>query len=166
MLGHAAPTPNPFTEERVNAELEKLDSLLSIRWFPTVMMTSNGTVEGRYGLVCRWPMVDKRWEGVTNPEDAVDIMGWFCEDLQDASTIPQDPEAILSRVLDLLGNCDNTAEPWAKRMKRAIETNKRVQDKLKEEAMDMAVDVAADHYYHTSRAARVFMGGEKDVRSD
>jgi hypothetical protein len=150
-------------EERINAELRALDSLLHIRWMPFAVGIPGGRREGRYALCSYWPDVDPRRAqvraGQYDPNDAFDIIGWFCEDLQDASSVPQDPESIMRKVLDLLHSCDNTRFPWRMRMAQCIEHNKRRQQKVKEEAVQEIKDMAADQYYHSNRASRVFMNG-------
>ncbi len=74
-----APSPNPLTEERVNAELRQLDSLLFIAWMPVAYIAPNGRHEGRYALCYRWHSEDKRWTALpgTANEGPYDIMGWF-----------------------------------------------------------------------------------------
>ena len=95
-------------------------------------------------------------KGEYAPQDAFDIIGWFCDDMQDANSTPKEPASVLRKVLELLYKCDNTRFPWRKRMAEVIEKNKRRQEKIVEEAVDEMKDFAADHYYHTSRATRVF----------
>lgn len=157
------PTRNEFTESRVNAELQALDSLLHIKWMPNAVgvLGKPGEREGRYALCSRWPSIDPRQEwvrkGEYDPDSAFDILGWFCEDLQDAESVPAEPESILHKVLELLHRCDNTKFPWRKRMAEVIEHNKKRQAKMKEEAVDEVKDMAADQYFHSNRASRVFM---------
>lgn len=160
---YVPPTPNEFTERRVNAELQAhYDPLLSIRWYPTVFFNQRQKQwEGRYALVVRWPQIDKRWGTVPlGYEEPYDILGWFCEDMQDANTTPADPVSIMGKVTELLGKCDNTRQPWMARMKATVEHNLRQHEKVKEEALDQVADEAASQYYSSSRASRVFMGGK------
>lgn len=149
------------TEERVNAELRSLDSLLHIRWMPLVVALPNGRREGRYALCSYWPSVDPRraevQSGQRDPEDAFDILGWFCENMQDANSVPQEPFSIMKKALELLYKCDNTRFPWRQRMAQNIEANKRRQKKVKEEAVDEVKDMAADAYWHSNRASRIFV---------
>jgi len=156
-----SPQRNELTEQRVNAELQQLDSLLHIRWMPFAVGIPGGRREGRYALCSYWPEIDPRRQGVRDgtqdPAEAFDIIGWFCEDLQDASTVPQDPESIMRKVLDLLHSCDNTRFPWRTRMAQVIEHNKKRQEKVKQEAVEEVKDMAADQYWHSNRASRVFL---------
>lgn len=160
VTARAAPTRSEATEERVNRELQALDTLLHIRWMPFAVGVPGGEREGRYALCSYWPQIDPRREwvkkGEYSPEDAFDILGWFCEDLHDAESVPENPEAILRKVLELLHKCDNTRQPWRKRMAECIENNKRRFQKVKEAALDEVTDMAADQYYHSNRASRVF----------
>jgi len=162
----ARPQPNTFTEQRVNAELSRYDPLLHIRWMPAGYVAEDGSYEGRYALACRWPQADKRWswvrEGKYDPNDAVDVMGWFCSDMHDASSVPHEPEQMLSRVLALLGECDNERFPWRGRMASAIKANEDRRELVKQEAVEEAVDAASTGYYHSERASRVFQSGGKN----
>ena len=124
----------------VRAQLKQLDPLLDIQWFPHV-------AEGRYGLTCRWPQADRRWEMYHAGEigEPFDILGWFTQaaaergDLQDASSLPVEPALLIDKVLDFLGRCDNERQPWRHRMKQAIEANQRRDAELTRQAVDEAV---------------------------
>ena len=112
-LGDVPPGPNVLTEERVNRTLRGFDTLLHIRWFESAYRNERlGRYEGRYGLCCWWPRVDKRWSMVQSGEmgelEAFDIMGWFTEDIHDATSIPVDPESMMQKVEELLGKADNS----------------------------------------------------------
>ena len=147
-------------EARINAELANLDGLLFVKWFQVPI---RGSMEGRYGLCCRWPSHDPRlqWvrDGTHDPAEAHDLLGWVCDDLQNAHTTPRDPEQIKAKAFELLGKCDNVKFPWAQRIRSTAEKNERLTAKRTEEVLDMAHDAAVDQYYHSSRAARVFQGG-------
>ena len=137
------PGPNPFTEERVNKELQSLDSLLHIRWVENVYANqTTQQMEGRYAMCCHWPKVDKRWEevrsGGCDPAAAFDIMGWFCEDIHDANTVPQDPESIMHKMMELLHNADNERQPWAERMAGTAQHNKDLKKQKVKDAGDLA----------------------------
>ena len=158
-----APQPNQLTEDRINAELQMhYDPLLFIGWIKTAYhvsgdLPSDLVFEGRYALCHRWPQVDPRWGelGFDYP-DSYDILGWFCDDMQDASSVPQEPSSIMQKVFELLGKCDNERFPWADRIMKTVEKNKAITARGKEEALDIVTDVAADHYHHTSKATRIF----------
>lgn len=158
---YTAPTPNVFTEERVNAELHLIDNNLFIKWVPTAYWNEKfQRFEGRYALMCWWLDLDKRRGDVRSgkhpPEDAYDLIGWFCEDIHRAASVPQDPAAMLPILKNLLGHMDCAKEPAKVRMMQAAAKNVERKKKLKEEMQDIVVDEAATQYYHTSRAARVF----------
>lgn len=148
-LGDVPPGPNVLTEERVNNELRQLDSLLHIRWFESAYLNQRlGRYEGRYGLCVWWPKVDKRWSMVQSGEmgeqDAFDIMGWFTEDIHDATTVPVDPEAMMHKVHELLAKADNERQPWAERMREASAHNMRQRKKIIQDAAEMTAAVARD----------------------
>jgi hypothetical protein len=164
----SAPTPNESVEARVNVELQThLDALLFIRWVPMAVWNAPaGRGEGRYALMCRWPSADLRWQWVQDgrhdPNEACDMLGWFCEDMSNANSVPVQPDAMLERVRILLGKCDNTRFPWAERMKQCVEHNAAQRAKLKKDALDNeAHEAAHDAYYKSSLAARSFGGLDK-----
>ena len=158
------PQPNQFTEDRINEELQKhYDPLLFINWISSAYHisgsyeTNNLVFEGRYALCHRWPQIDPRWGemGFDYPE-SYDILGWFCADMQDASSVPEDPASIMQLVFELLGKCDNERFPWASRVRKTIENNKRVTAQGQLDALDIVEEAAGDHFYHTSKASRIF----------
>lgn len=145
------PTPSADTEQRVREVLATMDSLLDIMWVPTVYYNrSKDRWEGRYALICRWPRIDGRWQEVQSgkvPEqDAYDIVGWLCEDMQDAQSVPQGQEGIAERVVTLLGKMDNERYPWKQRMLATVEKNKKRHEDMKKEVGDMTHDVASYYY--------------------
>lgn len=147
---HPRPEPNGEVEERVRKELKNLDSLLDIRWFPYAVFNQkyNG-FEGRYALVCQWPMGDGRWELYQKGEieDNVDMLGWFCTDLHDAESVPVSPDSILNKVLELLGKCDDNRISHAKRMKQVMEKNAKLRESRKNDMLDRAGQIARDLHY-------------------
>lgn len=148
--------------------MRRLDSLLDIRWVPVVVHNPrHNRFEGRYALICFWPQADKRWEWVQqgkHPEaDAYDIIGWLCEDMQDAQSVPASDEGVTERVVALLGSMDNTRYPWKQRMQRMVEKNRRVPQQLKQEAMDMAHD-AAEHFYRQAKNVPQVQGANFDKK--
>lgn len=149
------PTPNPETERQVREVLARMDSLLGIMWVPTVFNNERaGRWEGRYALTCAWPRADKRWKQVQDGEiaeqDALDIIGWLCTDMQDAQSVPASGEGVENRVLELLGAMDNTRYPWKQRMLATIEKNVKRHATTKNDALDLTHGVA-DYYYRQAK---------------
>ena len=145
------PAPSEATELRVRSVLATLDSLLDIMWMPMVWWDArNKRYEGRYALVCRWPQIDSRWSMVQSneiaPSDALDIIGWLCEDMQDAQSMPMTEAAVVERVVALLGSMDNTRYPWKQRMLGTVANNAKVHEDTKADAVDRAVDEAEYRY--------------------
>lgn len=139
------PEPNAETEEKVREELKKLDVLLDIRWFPYAIWNEKyNDFEGRYALVCQWPHTDARWELYQKGEieDNVDMFGWFCADMHDASSTPVAPDSITNKVLELLHNCDEQRMPHAKRMAGLVSKNAKVRQDRKNQALEQAGDMA------------------------
>lgn len=158
---YTPPTPNTFTEQRVNDELQTLDENLFIKWVPTAYWNEKfKKFEGRYALMCWWLSDDKRRDWVRTgshaPEDAFDLIGWFCEDIHKAASVPQDPASMLTTLKNLLGHMDTTREPAKVRMMQAAAKNVERKQKIKQEMLDMVADEASTQYFHTSKAARVF----------
>lgn len=159
-----APGPNPELEAQLRATLEKLDSLLGVRWVVHAFYNQQlGRFEGRYALTCRWPQVDKRWQEVRDgrhPEyEACDIIGWLCEDMQDPGSVPTSPDGISDRVMQLLGTMDNERYPWKQRMLRTVEKNKQVYEQQKKEALDLTHGVA-EYYYRFAKGVPQSTGAD------
>lgn len=141
--GHMRPQPQPEAEIRIRARLKELDELLDIKWFPVALWNeSKNCSEGRYALVCRWPSADKRWEmAYTDARiEPFDVLAWFCTDLHSADSNAENIEMMENRILEFLGKCDNTRQPWAKRMQQSIDKNLRVRRSAKDEILDLAHD--------------------------
>jgi len=148
-LAAVPPGPNPLTEERINRDLHALDTLLHIRWIENAYANHDeDRFEGRYALCCHWPQVDGRWEevraGGCDPAAAYDWMGWFCEDMTDAASVPQDPESMMSKVYELLSKADNERQPWAVRMASAMEKNAKRRKEILRDAGDLAQRAAEE----------------------
>jgi hypothetical protein len=149
------PTPSGETERAVREVLARMDPLLGIMWVPTVFRNERaGRWEGRYALTCAWPRADKRWAQVQSGEvaeqDAVDIIGWLCTDMQDAQSVPVTGEGVETRVLELLGKMDNTRYPWKQRMLATIEKNVKRHQATKNDALNLTHDVA-EHFYRQAK---------------
>jgi len=142
---HARPEPQPEAEERVRAQLKSIDELLDVRWFPyAILNEKERSFEGRYGLVCQWPQGDKRWELYQNGEieDPVDMLGWFCEDIHNAESIPVSVDSIEQKVVELLGKCDATRIPHSTRLRQIVERNAKLRKDRRSVVTDQAEDVA------------------------
>ncbi len=139
------PAPNPYTEERVRAELQKLDRLLDIRWHPGwVWNQRQQCLEGRYLLICYWPPGDKRYSSLdcTHNGETFDILGVFCQDVHNANSVPVSPESMLNVVIELLGKCDGMRKPHLQRIKEIQEHNRTQHERLKKSMMDEALEGA------------------------
>lgn len=157
------PQPIPHVEAMVRKELQRIDHLLDILWVPDVYPNgAQGVVEGRYGLICRWPKSDGRWklvreEGYT---DAFDLLGWFCEDMDDASTVPNSPETMMQLVYERLGNADNEAAPWYDRMKQVFGKNIDLMRERKNVLDETVEEMAEEEWVTNVREGRpVSFGG-------
>ena len=143
--GHSRPEPQPDAEDRVRKQLKSIDDLLDVRWFPYAIWNErHHSFEGRYALVCRWPLEDKRWELYQKGEieDAVDMLGWFCEDMQNAASMPVSVDSIERKVIELLGKCDGTRVPHAVRMRQIVEKNAKLRKDRKQEILDRTEEVS------------------------
>jgi hypothetical protein len=144
------PEPNPETEARVREQLQNLDSLLDIKWFPTAIFNQRDKdFEGRYALVCKWPQGDPRWEYFQKQEIEFpyDRLGWFCTDVQDPESVPVSPDAIERKVMELLAKCDGEKTPHLKRMAQVVEKNSRVTKDRQKEILEQTEDVARNLHY-------------------
>lgn len=156
------PGPSPETETKLRETLEKLDSLLGVRWVSHAAFI-NGRFEGRYGLTCQWPQNDKRWEEVRSgrhpPFEACDMIGWLCEDMQDPNSVPTSPDGITDRVVALLGTMDNTRYPWKERMQKTVNKNADLFKKQKAEVADLTHGVAS-YYYRQAKGVPQSTGAD------
>lgn len=125
----------PEIEAEVRAKLKSIDSLLDIVYVAWA---------GRYALMVKWPQSDTRWKMFQSGEisDCHDSLGWFCEDIQDPSSLPVSIDSIENKVLERLASCDNTLTPWKDRMRHIIAKNANVRKDRKQEMVDRAGDVA------------------------
>ena len=152
VLQDVPPGPSPALEERVNRELQALDTLLHIRWVDNIFYNqSKQRFEGRYGLACHWPQIDKRWEYVKSGKwdgaCAYDILGWMTQDMQDASSLElMGADAVIAKALELLARCDNTRQPWAERMLGSAKKNAKARKQAVTRAGDIAAMAAAEIY--------------------
>ena len=139
LIGYIPPAPNPFTEQRVRAELSKLDRLLDIRWMPKwIFNEKQQLLEGRYVLVAYWPPGDKRYsiKGLMASGQNFDILGAFCEDIDNATSIPANPESMMRVIYERLASCDAMRMPHLKRLKAVYAKNLKRYDDLKKEVLD------------------------------
>lgn len=141
----ARPERQPEAEEKVRLQLKSIDELLDVRWYPYAIWSDKSrSFEGRYALVCQWPNGDKRWELFQSGEieDPVDMLGWFCEDIHDATSMPVSVDSIEQKVIELLGKCDATRIPHGTRMRQIVERNAKLRKEKRSEIVDQAEDVA------------------------
>lgn len=170
------PEPNVETEARVREQLQSLDSLLDIHWFPQAIFNPRyGDLEGRYALVCKWPQGDPRWELHQSGEIELpfDRLGWFCTDVKDPESTPVSPDSIEQKVMELLVNCDDSRLPHTKRMAQLVEKNAKVKKDRQKEILDQVEEVTRNLHYisgHVEETTlqRIFKEvaeeGQKDYR--
>lgn len=152
------PGPEASTEENLRKVLQEMDGLLDVKWVPIAMWNQvKSRWEGRYALIVNWPSADKRHgmvqTGEVDPKLAHDIVGWFCDDMQDPKSVPTSLQGIEDRVIALLGTMDNTRYPWKQRFMSTIEKNKKRHAEIKQEAGDMTADEADYRYQQVTNAA-------------
>lgn len=144
------PEPNEATEARVREQLQSMDSLLDIKWFPqAVYNPKHKDLEGRYALVCKWPQGDPRWELHQTGEIELpfDRLGWFTTDIQDPEATPVAPDSIENKVMELLSKCDGTKMPHLKRMIQVVEKNKQVTKERQKGILDQVEDITSSLHY-------------------
>lgn len=127
-------------EVQIREKLKGIDSLLDLVWIPWA---------SRYALISYWPqnggpVQDKRWEMYQRGEIGAnyDTIGWFCQDMQDPSSIPVSIDSIENKVLELLRSCDNTIHPWRGRMADMVEKNRKVRQDRASKVSDRAQNMA------------------------
>jgi hypothetical protein len=148
--------------DAVREKLKNIDSLLDLLYVEWA---------GRYCLISKWPQSDERWKMYESGEigAAYDSLGWFCEDMQDPSSLPVSVDSIENKVIELLASCDNTKHHWKDRMKDIIAKNAKVRrdraDKVAEKAADVASTLwqAAGRYddHKVQRIMEEVAGGEE-----
>lgn len=147
---HNRPQPNPEVEAKVRETLLLYDELLDIHWFEGIHYNERyKDHEGRYALVCRWPLGDKRYLMVQTGEIGdfpYDILGWFTEDMQDGGTAAMPPEMIWTRVDELLASADNNRMPWLQRMQQVAQKNKDHKLKIRHDYVENEVHDSASYY--------------------
>jgi hypothetical protein len=144
------PEPQPELEEKFRKWLGTIDSLLDVRWVESAAWNAKAeTFEGRYALICRWPLADRRYELIRSGElgnEPFDILGWLTRDIHDAESIPQSFDDMENRVVELLARSDNEREDWKSKMKRSVEHNKTLKEKRRKEFLDNEVHDSASYY--------------------
>lgn len=141
----ARPEPQPDAEARVRVMLKSIDELLDVKWFPFAIWNErNRSSEGRYGLIVGWPQMDPRWEmyQTGEVETPYDLLGWFCEDIHDATSMPVGVDSIENKVIELLAKCDGRRLPHTTRMRQIVEKNAKMRKEKRSEVSDQAEDVA------------------------
>ena len=126
---------NERLEEEIRIKLKSIDSLLDIKYIEWA---------GRYSLICQWPQSDPRWEMFQRGEtdNHHDNLGWFCQDMQDPTSLPVDIDSIENLVLARLASCDNTKHSWRIRMQEIIAKNAKLRTSRKEQVLDRVGDIA------------------------
>lgn len=142
--------PSPVAEAHVRSQVQSIDGLLDIKWYPVV---------GRYALVARWPTSDPRWQMYQSGEfdDCHDILGWFTVDMFDADTDAVPVDSIEQKVMELLGRSDNMRTDWKQRLKQIAEKNIKARKDKKQAVIDRAEAVATDLYNMSGRNEEVVM---------
>lgn len=151
---HPKPERNEELEAKVRILLKNLDPLLDVLWVPNAVWNPKAQdFEGRYCLICNWPQSDGRWAMYQSGEIGAhfDAMGWFCTDMQDPESVPVTVDSIESKVVELLGKCDNTRYPWRSRMKEIMEKNAKVRKAAQQEVLDKTQDIAATLFQAVGR---------------
>lgn len=169
-FGYAPPAPSETTEAELRTWLKGIDPLLDVKWQPVVYWNKRHLHwEGRYALMVNWPTADKRWSqvqsGEVDPKQANDIVGWFCEDMSDPQSMPTTLDTMETRVMNLLGQMDNTRYPWKQRMMGTIEKNKKVHATMKSEALDQVGD-EADYLYRQVKGVPQVVGADFNSKGE
>lgn len=149
MQAFSRPLRDLELEARVNKELRELDSLLFLFWMDTAYWNDRHKgFEGRYALAVTWPQSDRRWTMYQNGEigEPFDILGWFAEDMHNAASVPQSPDLIWNKALELLASADNEREPWKHKMKRVAEANIARKKQIRSDFLENEVHDIASHY--------------------
>lgn len=162
----APPAPSSDLEKTLTDTLQRLDPLLGVMWVPFAAWNEPAKrMEGRYALTCRWPSIDGRWQevqaGKVPESEANDIIGWLCEDMQDASSVPTSMDGITDRVLALLGSMDNLRYSWRDRMKATVQKNADRWKREKADAADQA-NRFAEHIYRQAKGVPQQPGADFD----
>lgn len=145
---YVAPQPlDESNEQRVRSRLQQIDALLDLRWMPTaVVNTEHQKFEGRYALLVKWPIIDKRYELIRSGEIGdfpYDILGWFTDNIQDANSPAVAPDMLEQRIQQLLASADNERSPWKDRMRATIAKNAAVKAAQRSELEAITHDAAS-----------------------
>lgn len=157
-------------EQRIRDVLQRMDSLLDIRWFRHAFFNERHEVfEGRYALVCKWMPNDKRWElvqtGEIAEEEAIDLLAWFTRDKQNAETPPVEEGAIENLALELLGSIDATRFPFKQRMLSIAEKNVAARKNRRAEVLDEAHDEFGSWWYHLTPKVSMYAPTQKETKN-
>lgn len=170
-VNYVEPQPDPIAEQRIREQLKALDTLLDVRWIQNALWNArHEKLEGRYAIVCKWPLSDKRYSLIQSGEigdDPYDILGWVTEDVHNAESPAMSLDAIEQKVVQLLASADNERTPWKQRMAQTIAKNKKVKEDNKKQLEAMIHDAAGYEFNRVKGSPIVNIGldvskGSKD----
>jgi len=147
--GRQRPERQPEAEQQVREKLQQIDSLLDVIWFQHAVYNRRyDDFEGRYALVCNWPIGDPKWQLYQSGEMQThhDVLGWFCEDIHDANSMPVSVDSIENKVIELLGKCDGRRMPHTKRMAEIVQKNAKLRKQRRESTLDQVEEMAGTMY--------------------
>jgi hypothetical protein len=73
----------------------------------------------------------------------MDMLGWFCEDIHDATSMPLGVDSIEQKVIELLGKCDGERIPHKTRMKEILERNAKRRKSNKQTIEDRTHEITS-----------------------
>jgi len=141
-MTYIPPERQPAVEGRVREALQSVDALLDIKWiFPCRYNASMQNAEGWYALIAYYGELDGR-----RHIDAAgfDVLGWFCEDMNDASSTPVNPEASLPQIRNYLSEFDGERHGVRDRLRAIQAHNQDVREASKRAYTDEGVQAALD----------------------
>lgn len=148
----ASTAPNRLREKRARAFLIQLDPRLGIRWMPTAVHEDDTNEEivhweGRYALIYYLHENDplRILQTASGQEDAWDVLGWFCVDMNKADSDMLSCDEMEPKVLRFLGNMDGEQHDVKRRLSDTIARNARRQDIVQSDYVDEAVERAKEN---------------------
>ncbi len=141
-MTYIPPERQPKMEARVREALQRVDALLDVKWiFPCRYNAAQENAEGWYALIAYYGELDGRRHA-----DAAgfDVLGWFCEDMQNPESTPRNPEEWLSHIRDFLTEFDGEHFVVRQRLRDIQAHNQEVREARKRECVDEGVQAALD----------------------